>query len=40
MCATVMASFTLEAFGTEALNGVDQDGYSQRLGDYKAMLGH
>ena len=40
MCATVMASFTLEAFGTEALNSVDEGGYLQRLGDYKAMLGH
>ena len=35
-----MASFTLEAFGTEALNGVEKEGYLQRLGDYKAMLGH
>ena len=40
MCATVMASFTLEAFGTEALNGVDKGDYLQRLGDYKTMLGH
>ena len=40
MCATVMASFTLEAFGTEALNGVNEGGYLHRLGDYKTMLGH
>lgn len=40
MGATVMASFTLEAFGTAALNNVKVNDYQQRLDDYKAMLGH
>jgi hypothetical protein len=40
MGATVMASFTLEAFGTEALTNVSESDYLQRLAKYKTMLGH
>ena len=40
MGATVMASFTLEAFGTGALTSVNEGDYLQRLAEYKAMLGH
>ncbi len=39
MVATVMASFTLEAFGTKALIGLDQERFAARLHDYRAMLG-
>ena len=40
MGATVMASFTLEAFGTGALTSVNKGDYLGRLAEYKAMLGH
>jgi sugar/nucleoside kinase (ribokinase family) len=40
MMATVMASFTLEAFGTTALRGLEGDVFDQRLQTYKRMLGH
>ena len=39
MVATVMASFTLEAFGTKALTGLDAERFNARLDDYRAMLG-
>ena len=39
MVATVMASFTLEAFGTKALTGLDSERFNARLNDYRAMLG-
>ena len=39
MVATVMASFTLEAFGTKALTGLDSERFEARLNDYKTMLG-
>ena len=39
MVATVMASFTLEAFGTEALRNLDQARFEQRLDSYRSMLG-
>ena len=39
MVATVMASFTLEAFGTKALRGLDGSLFDQRLGAYRSMLG-
>lgn len=39
MVATVMASFTLEAFGTKALTGLDSKRFEARLNDYKTMLG-
>ena len=40
MVATVMASFTLEAFGTEALRSLEPDRFNQRLASYRSMLGH
>jgi sugar/nucleoside kinase (ribokinase family) len=40
MVATVMASFTLEAFGTEALRRLEADRFNQRLASYRSMLGH
>jgi sugar/nucleoside kinase (ribokinase family) len=39
MVATVMASFTLEAFGTEALRSLEPDRFNQRLASYRGMLG-
>ena len=39
MMATVMASFTLEAFGTTALRGLDGSSFDQRMADYRSMLG-
>tara|TARA_B100000900_G_scaffold359461_1_gene330964 strand:- start:7678 stop:8601 length:924 start_codon:yes stop_codon:yes gene_type:complete len=39
MVATVMASFTLEAFGTEALRNLEQGRFEQRLNSYRSMLG-
>ncbi len=38
--ATVMASFTLEAFGTEALCDLEHNRFNQRVDSYRAMLGH
>jgi len=35
----VMASFTLEAFGTEALRSLEPDRFNQRLASYRGMLG-
>ncbi|MGB1420089.1 MAG: PfkB family carbohydrate kinase, partial [Poseidonia sp.] len=40
MMATVMASFTLEAFGTTALRELKGDMFDQRLETYRRMLGH
>ena len=40
MMATVMASFTLEAFGTTALSELKGDMFDQRLETYRRMLGH
>ena len=40
MMATVMASFTLEAFGTSALRSLEGSSFDQRLASYRAMLGH
>ena len=39
MVATVMASFTLEAFGTEALRGLDSSRFDVRMSEYRRMLG-
>ena len=39
MMATVMASFTLEAFGTTALRSLDGSSFDQRMADYRSMLG-
>ena len=39
MMATVMASFTLEAFGTGALRELDASSFDQRLAGYRSMLG-
>ncbi len=39
MMATVMASFTLEAFGTTALRGLEGPSFDQRMADYRSMLG-
>ena len=39
MVATVMASFTLEAFGTEALRGLDPSRFEIRMSEYRRMLG-
>ena len=39
MMATVMASFTLEAFGTTALRSLDGLSFDQRMADYRSMLG-
>ena len=39
MVATVMASFTLEAFGTEALRGLDPSRFELRMSEYRRMLG-
>ena len=39
MVATVMASFTLEAFGTEALRNLEEDRFERRLASYRRMLG-
>ena len=39
MMATVMASFTLEAFGTTALRSLDGSSFDQRMADYRYMLG-
>jgi sugar/nucleoside kinase (ribokinase family) len=40
MMATVMASFTLEAFGTSALRTLEGSSFDQRLEAYRSMLGH
>ncbi len=40
MKATVMASFTLEAFGTDALQSLDTGRYRSRMTTYRRMLGH
>ena len=40
MTATVLASFTLEAFGTTALRELDGPSFEQRLEAYRSMLGH
>ena len=37
--ATVTASFTLGAFGTECLSTLDNDEYQGRVNDYRRMLG-
>ena len=39
MMATVMASFTLEAFGTTALRSLEGSSFDQRMADYRSMLG-
>ena len=39
MMATVMASFTLEAFGTTALRSLDGISFDQRMANYQSMLG-
>ena len=39
MLATVMASFTLEAFGTTALRALEGPSFDQRVADYRSMLG-
>lgn len=39
MMATVMASFTLEAFGTTALRSLDGSSFDQRMANYRSMLG-
>ena len=39
MMATVMASFTLEAFGTTALRSLEGSSFDQRMTDYRSMLG-
>lgn len=39
MMATVMASFTLEAFGTTALRSLDGSSFDQRMANYQSMLG-
>ena len=39
MMATVMASFTLEAFGTTALRSLEDSAFDQRLASYRSMLG-
>ncbi len=40
MMATVMASFTLEAFGTTALRELSGPAFDHRLEAYRSMLGH
>ena len=40
MMATVMASFTLEAFGTTALRELSGPAFDHRLDAYRSMLGH
>ncbi|MBH33887.1 MAG: sugar kinase [Euryarchaeota archaeon] len=39
MMATVMASFTLEAFGTTSLRSLEGSSFDQRMADYRSMLG-
>ena len=39
MMATVMASFTLEAFGTTALRSLEGISFDQRMANYRSMLG-
>ena len=39
MLTTVMASFTLEAFGTTALRALEGPSFDQRVADYRSMLG-
>ena len=39
MKATVMASFTLQAFGTAGLSGLTEATFVARLADYRSMLG-
>ncbi len=39
MMATVMASFTLEAFGTDALRALEVQEFDSRYAAYRAMLG-